>query len=190
MLFSTSLLAATLTTLASSAALPVHPASPPDPAYSLRCLDKPNLDCNAPTPSPLTTPLPGTFNITNFIFGCTSGCYWYLDLSIEINPGSTSTPEHPGFTNPVHIQGGLDENKSYVVNATAGENQSVGAYIEKESGILQLEYVVNVPDQWNPNGGATYNYTAAVQVYAATSHQADLQEPNFRVAEQQATGIA
>ncbi|CAK1358137.1 unnamed protein product [Cercospora beticola] len=190
MLFSTSLLAASLTALASGAAVPVPPTDALDPAFSLRCLDKPNLDCNAPTPTPLSQPLPGTFNITNFIFGCTSGCYWYLDVSVEINPGNVSTPEHPGFTTPVHIQGGLDENKDYVVNATAGENQSVGAYIGKESGVLQLEYVVNVPDQWNPNGGATYNYTAAVQVYAATSNQADLQEPNFRVAEQQATGIA
>ncbi|KAM3424511.1 hypothetical protein BST61_g6514 [Cercospora zeina] len=160
-----------------------------DPGYSLRCLDSSDLKCSS-GPSPLLTNLPGTFNITNFDFGCTAGCFWYLDVSVELNPGNASTSQHPGFSVPVHIQGSLDDDTTYVVNNTAGPNQSAGAYIIKASNLLQLEYLVTIPDANNPNGGATYNYTAAIEVYSATGDQAALQQPNFRVEEQLASGAA
>ncbi|KAF2217036.1 hypothetical protein CERZMDRAFT_93099 [Cercospora zeae-maydis SCOH1-5] len=212
MFFSNSLLAASLAALATSAVVPAgstyendlspgtnsqldvppgstYETSPIDPGFSLRCLDSPDLKCPEPAPSFLTN-LPGIFNVTNFSFGCSFSCYWYLDVSVELKPGNESTPQHPGFTHPVHLEGSLDDDTKYVVNQTACKGQSVGAYIVKETNLLQLEYVVSIPDANNPNGGATYNYTSAIEVFSATGSQATLQKPNFLVEEQKATGVA
>lgn len=120
------------------------------------------------------------FNVTNFVFGCTVGCYWNFDVSVE-----GSGPNHPAVDTPVHCEGGLDEDTDYVQCGNVSETQTIYAYIVKENNDLKLQYEVQVPGET-----AVYRYYGNQTVYAATSDQADLQEPNFKVLETEATGVA
>ena len=82
------------------------------------------------------------------------------------------------------MKGGLDENKDYVV-ANVSATQEIAAYIVKETNELKLRYTVQYPEYT-----AVYNYYGNTTVYAATSDKAALQQPNFKVAENYATGVA
>ncbi|KAF2159186.1 hypothetical protein M409DRAFT_71191 [Zasmidium cellare ATCC 36951] len=120
------------------------------------------------------------FNVTNFVFGCTTGCYWYLDVSVE-----GEGPHHPAVNTPVHCEGGLDEDTDYVQCGNVSDTQAIYAYIVKDTNELNLQYEVQYPEET-----AVYRYYGQQTVYAATSDQADLQEPNFKVLETETTGVA
>ncbi|KAI5363070.1 hypothetical protein Slin15195_G104470 [Septoria linicola] len=172
------------TFLAAGAATLAAAAPVVDPASSLRCLDSPDLQCNNNNirSNPTDDLTPGAFNITNFIYGCTSGCYWYFNVSVE-----GTYANHPAAPTPVYLQGGLDENTDYVRGNVSG-TQQISAYIVKETNTLKLEYEVSYPDL-GPSG-AVYRYYGEQVVYAATSVNASLQEPNFKVNETRFTGVA
>ena len=120
------------------------------------------------------------FNVTNFVFGCTVGCYWYLDVSVEGNG-----PNHPAVKTPIHCEGGLDEDKDYVKCGNISDTQAIYAYIVKDTNQLKLQYEVQKPEET-----AVYRYYGHKKVYAATSDQADLQKPNFDVKESKVTAVA
>lgn len=137
-----------------------------------------SLAAAAPT---TTDPLAGqNFNVTNFVFGCTVGCDWYFDLAIE-----GSAANHPETLPPVKCQGNLDDTTDYKECGFVSETQHLYAYIVKATNELKLQYEV-----FNYNTGATYRYYGNETVYAATGDNADLQEPNFKVPESSATGVA
>ncbi|CAK3820394.1 Hypothetical predicted protein [Lecanosticta acicola] len=133
--------------------------------------------------SPLVTknPLEGNnFNVTNFIFGCTAGCFWYFDVSID-----GSEANHPAIDTPVHCEGNLDDNKTYKPCGNVSETQHISAYIVKDTNELKLQYEV-----FNYYTAATYWYLGNTTVYAATGDNAALQKPNFRVNETSAYAVA
>ncbi|KAK4496809.1 hypothetical protein PRZ48_012793 [Zasmidium cellare] len=120
------------------------------------------------------------FDVTNFVFGCTVGCYWSLDVSVE-----GEGEHHPAVDTPVHCEGGLDEDTDYVQCGNVSDTQAIYAYIVKDTNELKLQYEVQYPEET-----AVYRYYGQQVVYAATSDKADLQEPNFKVLETETTGVA
>ena len=121
----------------------------------------------------------GEFNVTNFVFGCTSGCYWYFDVTV--GPKSS---HHPAVTKPVHCEGNLDDNKSFTDGTCAdfSDNKAIRAYIGPK-GRLNLQYEVNFPKE-----GSTYWYQGGKKVGAQTS---DNPSPaQFTVPEAKASAIA
>ncbi|KAM3424602.1 hypothetical protein BST61_g6592 [Cercospora zeina] len=124
--------------------------------------------------------LPGTFEVTNFSYGCSASCYWSFDLSV-----SGSAENHPAVDPTYKCSGGLDENTDYVQCAKVSETQSLSAYIEKDNNTLHLQY-----DVQNYNTGATYKYFGEEVVYSSTGSDADKQKESFCVPENRATGVA
>lgn len=120
------------------------------------------------------------FAVTNFVFGCTVGCDWYFDVAVEGNG-----PDHPAVKTPVHCKGGLDEDEDYVKCGNISDTQAIYAYIVKDTNELMLQYEVQKPAET-----AVYRWYGEKKVYAATSDQAALQKPNFKVVESKATGVA
>ena len=123
--------------------------------------------------------LPGTFEVTNFSFGCTASCYYSFDVVV-----SGSADHHPDFTTPVKCSGGLDENTDYTECGTVSQTQSVLAYIEKDTSLLKLKYVTQ-----DLSNGATYSYLGEKEVYSATGPNADKQSADFCVPETTAFGV-
>ncbi|EME46806.1 hypothetical protein DOTSEDRAFT_70694 [Dothistroma septosporum NZE10] len=116
---------------------------------------------------------PGQFDITNFIFGCTAGCFWYLDIAVH-----PAVANHPSVPSSVHCQGNLDDNKSFKECDHVTNESKLYAFIGKDDNLLQLKYEVT-----NSSTSTVYNYYGEKEVYAATSAYADLQTPNFNVTE-------
>ncbi|CAK1358049.1 hypothetical protein CB0940_07293 [Cercospora beticola] len=123
--------------------------------------------------------LPGTFEISNFVFGCTVGCNYNFDLTV-----SGSAENHPAVA-PTYVKCSGDlESTDYVQCGDVSETQRLYAYIEKDTNELHLQYEVQ-----NYNTGAIYRYYGEEIVYAATSEDADKQEECFEVKENRATGV-
>ncbi|KAF1821985.1 uncharacterized protein K489DRAFT_380732 [Dissoconium aciculare CBS 342.82] len=128
-----------------------------------------------------------TFEVTNFIFGCTNECDWYFDVKVT----GDHAPTHPAITTPVHCQGSFtgakpETGKDYIQCAATGkENSQLLAYIDRETSQLNLQYVVSIPEQT-----ATYRYYGETQVYSATGSNASKQKKNFTVKQSRATAVA
>jgi len=121
------------------------------------------------------------FAVTNFVFGCTSGCYWNFDLAVK-----GSEVNHPAISTPVHCSGGLDENKDYVDCGGVSATQNLRAYIVKATNELKLEYEVRPYTE----PGSVYRYYANTTVYAATGSDAKKQKTDFTVKQSSATAVA
>ena len=121
------------------------------------------------------------FEVTNFVFGCSAGCYYNFDVTAP-----DSGLNHPAITTPVHCSGGLDQDTDYVTCGTISETQSIAAYIVKATNELKLRYEVNVPTET----GGRYDYYGEKEVYSATGDDASKQSANFSVPETSATGVA
>ncbi|KAK4627303.1 Ecp20-3 [Fulvia fulva] len=117
---------------------------------------------------------PGQFEVTNFVFGCTVGCDWYLDIAVHPDIAGT----HPSVPNGVHCEGNLDDNKSFKECAHVSNGSKLYAFISKDDNLLQLRYEVT-----DVATSTVYNYYGEKAVYAATSDYADLQTPEFNVTE-------
>lgn len=128
-------------------------------------------------------PTTGNFSVTDFVFGCTVGCNWYFNVTVE-----GEFANHPAVTTPVPCEGSF-EDVDYVECGPISETQSVYAYIQKGNetadNLLKLQYTNSVP-----SNTAYYNYFGEEVVYAATSDKAALQEPEFIVEETSATAVA
>ncbi|CZT18384.1 uncharacterized protein RCC_04228 [Ramularia collo-cygni] len=131
----------------------------------------------------------GSFEVSNFIFGCTSGCNWYFDVSI-----AGSFLNHPAIDTPVHCEGGWaldpsDVPSEYVECGPISQTQSVSAYVtraveEGEQSVLNLVYSTS-----NPLTGAVFKYYGDDNVYSATGYNASLQQSEFSVPETSATAV-
>lgn len=117
----------------------------------------------------------GSFDVSNFVFGCTVGCNYYFD--VEFNGASSA-----------HCEGTL-EDKDYVECKLAEEDDSerVLAFIDttEDKNNLKLQYETS-----DAEAGTRYNYYGEEQVYAATSEDADKQEDSFNVEVSSVTGVA
>ncbi|KAI6794608.1 hypothetical protein KC367_g733 [Hortaea werneckii] len=121
------------------------------------------------------------FEVSNFIFGCTAGCYWYFNATV-----SGDSANHPCVSTPVYCNGNLDDDTDYKeCTSTGSDSSSISAFIEKASNTLFLRYTVS-----DVEAGSTYNYYGNDTVYAATSSDADKQEPKFFVPETSVTAVA
>jgi uncharacterized protein with LGFP repeats len=128
-----------------------------------------------------------TFEVTNFVFGCTNECDYYFDVTITGN----NPPTHPAVTKPVYCTGSFtgakpETGKDYIQCApTNATNTEVLAYIDRETSVLNLQYVVSIPEQT-----AVYRYYGEKQVYSATGSNASKQKKAFTVKESRATAVA
>jgi hypothetical protein len=110
----------------------------------------------------------GSFFVNNFVFGCTSGCYYSFDVSFTTMDTQFS------------CSGSL-EDKDYVECKGDVSGESYSAYIDNTTdataNILKLQLTVdNYPDE-----GTTTHWYGEDQVYAVTSSDADKQEASFSV---------
>lgn len=124
--------------------------------------------------------LPGKFDVTNFSFGCTAGCYWSFDLAVE---GSAAS--HPATGPAVKCEGSLNDDTDYVKCGNVSETQHLYAYIVKDTNELKLQYEVN-----DYTKATVFRYYGEKKVYAATSADAAKQKKNFKVKESSATAVA
>jgi hypothetical protein len=90
---------------------------------------------------------------------------------------------HPAVNTPVKCKGGLDENPTYVDCGFVSDTSTISAYIIKantteEVNTLQLKYTANKPAE-----NSWCQFTGSSVVYAETSTDAALQQPNFSVNE-------
>ncbi|KAF2216952.1 hypothetical protein CERZMDRAFT_89740 [Cercospora zeae-maydis SCOH1-5] len=129
--------------------------------------------------APAKRDLPGTFEVTNFVYGCSASCFWSFDLGV-----SGSAQNHPATGPTVKCSGSLDNDTDYVQCGTVSETQTLSAYIEKANNVLHLRY-----DVTNYNTGATYKYYGDETVYSSTGPDAAKQEESFCVKENRATGV-
>ncbi|KAF7197604.1 hypothetical protein HII31_01107 [Pseudocercospora fuligena] len=127
-------------------------------------------------------PVTAQFNVSKFVFGCTTGCYWSFNVTVE-----GEFKNHPELKSPVTCSGGLDENKDYKKCdvGDVSETQEVLAYIVKDTNMLKLQYAVN-----NLEERSTYRFYGEKKVYAATSDQAKLQKEEFFVPETVVAAVA
>ena len=117
----------------------------------------------------------GTFFVNDFVFGCTAGCYYSFNVNF-----TTSDEQY-------ECSGSL-EDKDYVECKGETSGQSYSAYIDTttSANILKLQQTVsNYPDE-----GAVTHWYGEDQVYAATSSDADKQEPYFSVEATSMTAVA
>ncbi|KXT18033.1 hypothetical protein AC579_4597 [Pseudocercospora musae] len=128
--------------------------------------------------SPLGTvdpPATAHFHVSKFVFGCSAGCNWSFNVTVE-----GEAKNHPELKTPVTCSGGLDQDKDYKkcdVGAVS-KTQQVLAYIDKDTNELKLQYAVN-----NLEEHKTYRYYGEKEVYAATSDKGKLQQDEFDVPE-------
>lgn len=122
-----------------------------------------------------TTSQKDTFEVSNFVFGCTSTCDWYMDVSF--NGGAS-----------YYCKGSLQQTTDYTQCSGEGD-EVLAAYIDNftdnTKNILKLQYEVS-----NAEEGTRYDYYGEDRVYAATSDDADKQEAQFTVPVSSATGVA
>lgn len=110
-----------------------------------------------------------SFAVSNFVFGCTAGCYYNFDVSFK--------------DSEAHCAGSL-EDKDYVKCEGA---DGVSAYIDTSADKNDLKLQAEVS---NVAAGSRYNYYGDKQVYAATSSDADKQKESFKVQVKKTTGVA
>ncbi|EME47858.1 hypothetical protein DOTSEDRAFT_51158 [Dothistroma septosporum NZE10] len=122
---------------------------------------------------------PKQFAVTEFVFGCTDGCYWNFKVAVQ-----GEGPNHPPVQKPVECSGSLDDNKDYVDCGEISKTQTIRAYIVKATNELMLKYEVQKPKQ-----GAMYQYTGEKKVYAATNDPKKLQKSSFIVKETSPTRV-
>jgi hypothetical protein len=118
-----------------------------------------------------------TFEVTNFVFGCTTTCDWNFDVTV-----TGSQPNHPPVKNAVHCAGSLTDN-DFVECSGPNDTRYVSAYIRKSNNQLRLKYTVGKPAQ-----GAYYEYFGHRKVGAATGPNPSPSE--FTVKEVRAVGVA
>merc|ERR1712070_529311 len=112
-----------------------HSSSHPDTTDSF-C---PNDLAIPRNPLPLNHTIQHVFEVSNFIFGCTAGCYWYFNATV-----SGDSANHPCVSTPVYCNGNLDDDTDYKeCTSTGSESSSISAFIEKASNTLFLRYTVN-----------------------------------------------
>ena len=133
------------------------------------------------------TPVPSTnnyspnnlFHIENFVFGCTTTCDWYYDITV-----TNSSENHPS-TGPVHCQGSLDTIKSFAdaenVCAVPSANQHIATFIDKETNLLQIQY------RYTPGDSYEFWYEGNQTVNAATSGKP--QATDFYIPESKAYAV-
>lgn len=122
----------------------------------------------------------GTFEVTDFSFGCTAGCNWQFNVT---NPANY--PLHPPVAVSVHCEGAWTLSTDaidYVACDSISDTQTIRAYIDPVTSELSLKYEV-----FHPYDRTTSTFTGNATVFAATSLNADLQKPEFVVNEQTAT---
>jgi hypothetical protein len=108
----------------------------------------------------------GDFYVNNFVFGCTSGCYYSFTLSFTTDPEQFS------------CSGSLSD-KSYVACKGPEKGESYSAYIDTttEKDILKLQYTVTN----YPHEGTTSHFYGEEQVWSVTGEGAEKQKGSFSV---------
>lgn len=139
-----------------------------------------NTNTNSYPKSSNTNLTPGSFSITNFVFGCTVNCSYNFDLAV-----TGSAENHPAVKKPVKCSGNLDSTTDYVECGYVSKTQKLYAYIVKDTNQLKLQYEVQ-----RPKNSAVYKYYGEREVYAATGPNAGKQEKEFVVKESLSTGVA
>ena len=118
------------------------------------------------------------FQVSKFVYGCTTTCDWSFDVSIL----GDGTKNNPAVSTPVTCSGSLTDT-NYVSCSSVSNTQTISAYIKKSNNQLKLQYQVDEPKQ-----GARYNYYGHTHVNAQTSGIA--QPKKFQVKLSRATGVA
>jgi uncharacterized protein YjbJ (UPF0337 family) len=123
--------------------------------------------------APTTQQKKDSFEVSKFVFGCTSGCYYNFDVAYN---GGETYHCAGALTDTDYLQcTGADDNlTAYIDNAT-----------DKTKNILKLQY-----EDSDVEAGTRYNYYGHKRVYAATSSDADKQKAKFAVKVSSATGVA
>jgi hypothetical protein len=117
----------------------------------------------------------GDFYVNDFVFGCTSGCYYSFTLSFTTDPEQFS------------CSGSLSD-KSYVACKGSEKGEGYSAYIDTtaEKDILKLQYTVTN----YPHEGTTSHFYGEEQVWSATGGEAEKQKGSFSVNSGRMTRIA
>lgn len=130
--------------------------------------------------SPIAARDPNIFHVSNFVFGCTTTCDWYYDVTVV-----NDAVNHPR-TGSVHCQGSLDSVTSFDTAASAcdfiSDSQKLSTFIDQDNN-LQLRYKYE-----NTTLGGTFWYEGSTPVNAATSGKP--QATDFSVPETKAYAIA
>ena len=130
------------------------------------------------TAAPLEARAINEFQVTKFVYGCTTTCNWSFNVTIL----GDRTKNNPAVSTPVTCSGSLID-KDYVTCASVSNTQTISAYIKKSNNQLLLQYQVEKPKQ-----GARYNYYGHTHVNVETSGVA--QPKKFQVKLSRATGVA
>lgn len=128
--------------------------------------------------APLESHAINEFQVTNFVYGCTTTCDWSFNVSIL----GDGTKNNPAVSTPVTCSGSLTD-KDYVTCGSVSDTQTISAYIKKSNNQLLLQCQVEKPKQV-----ARYNYYGHTHVNAETSGIA--QPKKFQVKLSRSTGVA
>jgi hypothetical protein len=124
-----------------------------------------------------TTQTYGSFFVNNFVFGCTSGCYYSFDVSF------TTMDEQ------FKCSGSL-EDKDYVECKGDVTGESYSAYIDNTTDATANTLKLQLTVDNYPNEGTTTHWYGEDRVYAVTSSDADKQEASFSVDATSMTAVA
>lgn len=137
------------------------------PTSSGSCPNKNHSSKTAPAPSTKTTSTQsyGDFFVNDFVFGCTSVCYYSFTMSFTTDPQQFS------------CSGSLSD-KTYVACKGSEKGESYSAYIDTttEKDILKLQYTV-----YHDQEGKTSHWFGEEQVWSATGEGAEKQKGSFTV---------